>query len=197
MQTFNELRKASRDKRDRTIAQARADHAAALAKIADLEISLLDRPPAKLKSAAACIDSILPQDGPFTALDIVARLEAMDLGRAWSRRSIDSHLTVLRRRGAIRRLRRSNNHEPALYVAAGVEVDCGPFEDMTLADAAAVVLATRPMNATELVVALLEAGYHTTRTRTGLRHALGEGLRRDERFKLRGGKWGLVPNMAG
>lgn len=57
------------------------------------------------------------------------------------------------------------------------------FADMTLADVMASVLGDKAMNATELTVAIMEAGYVTAMTRRSLRHAICELFReRPERF---------------
>jgi len=121
----------------------------------------------------------------------MASLEALDGGRVWRKRSVDSHISRLRDRGLVRRLKKSKNTTPAVYVRTGVTVPTIPFEDMTLPEVIRAVL-TRPMNQTELVVAMLEQGYETTMTRNTLRDAVGVELR-EGAVKGEGGKWMLPP----
>ncbi len=120
-------------------------------------------------------------------------LEALDPARVWRKRSIDNHLSRLRERGLVRRVKRSSGTEPAVYVRVGVEVDPLPFEDMTLVDVIASVLETRPMNPTEMVVAMLEAGYKTSMEKIAFRDAISVELKRDKnRFRRDNGRWLLV-----
>jgi hypothetical protein len=194
MSAFNELRKQAREKRDKAIAMARDDYAATLRRIANLEQDLLGRDPSTHKTVASCIDSVLPTDRTFTTVDVLAALEALDPKRDWRMRSINSHISRLRARGIVRRVKRSQNTQPAVYARVGVDVEPLPFEDMTLPEVVAKVLGDRqPMRQTDLVVAMLEAGYQTTMTPKRLRDAVGVVLRKGrERFRQRGGKWSVV-----
>jgi len=192
MEALNQLRRAARAKRDKTIAQAREDYVATLARIAELDLALYGKPSLKTRSAAACIERIMPVDAPFTIVDIVAGLEALDAGRPWSRRAIDTHVAVLLKRGLIRRLRRGCSGSPAVYIRAGSERDDYLFAGMKLVDVVALMLAGGPMTPVEIVVALKEAGYRTTRTDKALQWALPTELKKDRRFEVKGGKWGLA-----
>ncbi len=120
-------------------------------------------------------------------------LEALDPGRVWRKRSVDSHISRLRERGVVRRLRKSKGTEPAQYVRVGVKVAPAPFEDKTLLEVIGEVLGGHSMTQTELVVAMLEAGYQSTMEPRAMRNAVGVVLRGDRgRFVVRGGKWGLA-----
>ncbi len=189
MSAFNELRKHARDKRDKAVNQARAEYADTLVKIAALEQDLLGSVPSGHKTIASSINSVLP-DEPFTTLDILARLEALDPGRVWHRRMIDHHIFRLRERGVVRRLQKAKGHELAVYVRKGVQVEPIPFDDKTLAEVAAEVLADGPLSQTELAIKLLDRGYRTTMTPAALRDALGVVLRKGP-FKRQGGKWAV------
>jgi hypothetical protein len=92
MDAFIELRKRAREKRDKAIGQARSEYADTLRKIAELEQDLLGREPSSHKTIASCIDSVIPTDRVFTTVDVMASLEALDPGRVWRKRSVDSHI---------------------------------------------------------------------------------------------------------
>ncbi len=194
MEAFNELRRKAREKRDKAISQARNEYAATLRRIAALEQDLFGKEPSSHRSIAACIDSVVPTDRAFTTVDILAALEAMDPKREWRRRSVDNHIARLRARGIVRRVKKSQNTQPAIYVRVGVEVQPLPFEDMTLPEVVTQVLADRqPMRQTDLVVAMLDAGYQTTMTPKNLRNAVGVALHRDrKRFRQVDGEWAVA-----
>ena len=188
MNEFIALRARARDKRDKAVALARAEYEATLVQIAALEQDLLGKESSRHKKVSACIESVLPLERTFTTADIMAGLEALDPGRVWRKRAIDSHLSRLRARGIVRRLSRSKGTaEPAVYVCVGADVPKLPFEDMTLAEVIRAVL-TEPMTQTELVVRMLEAGYQSTMSKPHLRNAVGVELRRGG-FRSEGGKW--------
>jgi len=131
MNAFNELRRHAREKRDKAIQQARDDYAATLTRIAELEQDLLGRDSPQHKTIAACIDSVIPTDRPFTTVDIMAALEALDPRRNWRKRSLDSHIARLRERGLVRRVKRSQNRQPAVYARVGVEIEGSGLISMT------------------------------------------------------------------
>lgn len=194
MNAFNELRKQAREKRDKAIEVARDEYAATLRRIAELEQDLLGRDSPAHKTIAACIDSVIPTDRAFTTVDIMAALEALEPRRVWRKRSLDSHISRLRERGLVRRVKRSQNQQPAVYARVGVETEPLPFEDMTLAEVVKEVLGARgPMRQTELVVAMMESGYQTTMKPKGLRNAVGKILAKDKQaFRQSGGKWAVA-----
>jgi hypothetical protein len=193
MEAFNALRKQARDKRDKAINLAREDYSATLVRIAALEQDLLGREASTHQTIAGCINQTIPTDREFTTVDIMSALEALDPRRDWRKRSLDSHIQRLRERGIVRRIRKARGLEPAIYVRVGVPTTPRPFEDKTLAEVMAELLKMRPMNKTELTVALLEGGYQTTMTRQAFRAAVGVVLRGNrERFVERGGKWAVV-----
>jgi len=190
MQEFGSLRTAARKKRDAAIRKARDEYAETLRRIAELEQDILGRDPSSHRSISSCIESVSPSDRTFTTVDIMAGLEALDSGRVWRKRSVDNHISRLRDRGILRRLRKSRNTEPAVYVRADVETEPLAFEDMTLPQVVEAMLSERPLTQTELVVAMLEGGYETSMVHKTLRDAVGVALRGDpKRFKSDGRKW--------
>lgn len=189
MNEFTQLRRRAQEKRDRLVNQAKAEYAETLTRIAALEQDLLGRDLSTHRKVSASIESVIPSDRPFTTVDIMTALAALDPSRDWRKRSVDGHLSRLRERGLVTRLKKSKNTQPAVYIRTGVPVDPLPFPDMTLAEVVAATLATRPMTQTEIVVSILEAGYETTMEPKALRNAVGTELRKGERFRVDGGKW--------
>lgn len=191
MKTNNEfiaLRARARDRRDKAITKARDEYAATLATIAGLEQDLLGKETSRHKLISASIDSVLPTDRTFTTVDVMAALEALDPGRVWRKRSIDWQIARLRKKGIVRRLKRSSNTEPAKYVRVGAAVEKLPFEDMRLPEVIAAVL-TRPMRPTEIVVAMREQGYESSMSNNALRDYVGRELRAGEFRRGADGRW--------
>jgi hypothetical protein len=184
---FVALRARARDKRDKAIADACTEYGATLVTIASLEQDLYGKESSRHKMISACIESVIPRETPFTSVDILAYLEALDSRRVWRKRSVDNHILRLRGRGLIRRIKRPTTREPAIYVLVDVPVTQSPFGDMTLAQVMRAVL-VEPMMATELTVRMLEAGYETTMGKKALRNAVGAELRNGG-FIQEGAKW--------
>jgi hypothetical protein len=142
---------------------------------------------------ASCINQLTPTDRTFTTVDIMAGLEAMDPGKVWRKRSVDSQIQVLRDKGLVKRIKRSKGTEPAVYARIEVPTEPLPFQDLNLADVVAEVLKAEPLTQTEIVVTMLEAGYETTMGQKALRDAVGLALRRaPERFTVQGRKWACL-----
>lgn len=192
MKEFIALRAKARDKRDKAIAHARHEWEQTLVQIAKLEQDLLGKESSRHRKISACIESVIPSDREFTTVDIMTALEALDPARVWRKRSVDSHLSRLRERGLVRRLKKHRSTEPSIYARVGATVQTRPFEDMTLIEVVAAVLGDRKMTQTELVVAMKEAGYETEMTKKTLRDAVGVAMRKDDRFKRDGDKWSMV-----
>ncbi len=181
---------ARREKRDKAIALARSDYEATLVQIATLEQDLLGKESSRHKQISACVESVIPRDRSFSTVDVMTSLEALDPGRVWRKRSVDSHISRLRERGLVRRMRKAKGTEPAVYVRVGATVPKLAFEDMTLPEVIRAVL-DRPMTQTELAVRMLEAGYDTTMEPRALRNAVGVELRKGG-FRSEAGKWAAV-----
>lgn len=190
---FNALRARAKARRDKAVTAIQEEYQAALVQIAKLEQDLLGRQSRTALSRrpiSACIDSILPKDRPFTTVDVMTALEALDSSRYWRKRSADFHIGKLRRIGVIRRLRRATIHEPALYVVAdSPATPPAATADKTLAEVIRGVL-TRPMSLTEVVLAVTDAGYRSSMSRGNLRQHVHRELK--ARFKFDGTKWTKV-----
>ena len=156
--------------------------------IAALEHGLTGRK-TRHRKISACIESVIPRDEPFTSTEIIAALEALDSSRVWHKWTVDNHITKLRAKGIVRRMRRHKGAERALYVRVGAEVDKLPFEDMTLLEVIRTVL-VEPMTQTELTVRMREAGFDSTMDDRTLRNVVGEELRRGG-FANHSGKWAV------
>lgn len=190
MNEFAELRKRARERRDKLIAAAYSEWESTLGRIAELEQDLLGRDPVNHKSVASCVDAVIPTDSPFTTVDVMKALEALDAGRVFRKRSVDNHIYRLREKGLVRRLKRAQGREPALYARVGVDVPAIPFEGKTMREVMVEVLADKSMTQVELALAMIDKGYQTTMKPRALSHAVGAELRRNkEDFRKNGGKW--------
>lgn len=123
MEAFTELRKRAREKCDQAIARAKDEYRATLTRIAALEQDLNGNVPSSHKTISSAIESVIPSDRAFTTVDVMTGLEALDSGRTWRKRSVDNHISRMRSKGLIRRLKKARNNGPALYARLGVEVD--------------------------------------------------------------------------
>jgi len=191
MEAFIAIRRRAKENRDKLIAQADAEYADTLRRIAAIEQDITGREYSRRQTISSCVNQVLPSDRPFTIVDIIAGLEALDPGRVWRKHSVDGYMSRLRARGIVRRLRKSHGREAAQYVRVGVPVAAVPFEGQTLPQVMAEVLGKRAMTPTELVVAMLEAGYETLQTPAGLRTHVSTVLRKRKGFRMRGGKWAV------
>ncbi len=185
MKTRSELRATARRIRDKVIQSACNEYKRALARISNGKSNRRER-------LSTCVELVLPRDREFSILDVLAALEAMDPVRVWRKQTVNNQLSRLLDRGAIRRTRRHcGKDHPAIYACVGVDVPKRPFEDVSLRDVMAAVQGNRTMNATELTVAIVEAGYETRMSRKALRDAVGAAMRKGGRFKKVGEKWSV------
>lgn len=194
---FDNIRAKAKAKRDQLIELARRDYEATLKQIAKLEAEIAHRTSRRKRCGkiSEAIDQVMPMDKTFTILDIVDALEKMDPTRVWRERSVMSYITRLREKGLVKRVKRATNQSWAVYARMGVVVDESAFADMTLTQVMEACL-TRTMTITELTLAMLEAGYETTMTRTALREAVSAALRRNGKFRnIERGKWATVATM--
>jgi hypothetical protein len=189
MNEFNALRTKARERRDKIVADATREYFETLTKIATLEQDLIGRRSSSYMTVGQCVLKVLPTDRTFTTADIRALLLGLDALRDWGTRSINDAVTKLYNRGKIRRLRRSRPGEPAVYAAEGVELPAQP--SMTLQEAIATALESRPLNETELCVALLEQGYDSGMNKVALRRVIAAELRAGP-FERVGRKWGYA-----
>ena len=193
MEAFAQLKQKAQELRDKKVKQAKDEYKATLKRIVELEQDLLGKLPSDHRSLAECIESVMPFDTTFTTVDIMAGLQAIDETRDWRQRSIDSYLTQVRKKGTVKRIKRSRGTgNPAVYARIGVEVEVGPFEGMTLVECVAALLADGPMTQTELAIELMNRGYETAMNMKSLRNAIGTEMRNSNRFE-RGNneKWAI------
>ena len=193
MDTFAQLRKQARDIREQAIAEAREEYASRLTRICALEQELLGARKTKDKSLAAAIERVIPNDRPFTTVDIVAALEALDERRAFRKSWLISHLGRLCERGVIRRVQKNHGREHAIYIRAGVEAQPIPFERKTLPLAVEILLREcGPLTPLEVAVRLKERKFRSTMTMQLLCKAVAACCRaRTGKFVPVGAKWGL------
>jgi hypothetical protein len=155
MDEFNKLRARAKAKWDKLIAQVRAEYDATLVQIATLAKRLIGDP-ARDKSLASMVEQAIPADAPFTITDVKETLDALHPGRLWRRATVNNHVTRLRDRGIIKRIRRGTMTTGAVFARADLPLE---VEDKpTLAKVVAAVV-TRPMRVAEIAVAVREAGY--------------------------------------
>lgn len=187
MNEFTSLRHRAKFRRDKLIEAAHAEYSATLVQIEKLQLDMLGRTTTRRKSLARCVDSVIPTDAPFTCREIIAKLEALDPGRLWHQKNVTVHLTRLREKGIVKRIKRAAGNDGAVYARAELDVKVAPLDDLTLLETIKQVL-VKPMTATEVALAVVEAGYRThmppSRMRNYVVRKLGQG-----KFKRVGEKW--------
>ncbi len=190
MEAITDLRKLARERRDKAINAAKRQYAATLERIAAVEQDILGHLPSDHKRMADVVQTVIPTDRPFTTGDIMAALRAAHPDRECYMRTVTNQIGRLRAQGFIRRIRRPTRTTAAIYACVQVEVPESQLGDKALADVAAEVLEGTSMNATELAVAVLAAGYRTRMGNRALRAEINTSLRKQpERFYLSGKKW--------
>ena len=187
MNEFNALRTRARAKRDAAVAEAHKDCEATLLSIAKLEQDLLGKVSNRFRKTSAAIESVIPRDRSFTVHDLLAALEASAPGRTWELRSVNNQITRLRKRGIVQRLKRATIHEPAVYTREAEPAAVNALGDATLAEVIRAVV-VRPMNAPQIITAVLDAGYQTSMTRGALLRHVVRALRQGA-IVLADGKW--------
>lgn len=170
------------------IATAREEYEANLLAIAKLEQGLLGRLPVHHKQASKCIMQVVPKDRTFTNADLLASLEAIEPRRNWNVRSVNEAISRMRRKGILKRVRRSSGTELAVYAVAELDVPQGAFRDMKLIEAIAAIVKAKPMRQIEIVLHLLEQGYETRMDKRTFRVAVGQSLREGD-FVRKGKLW--------
>jgi hypothetical protein len=184
---FAALRAQARDRRDKEISHARAEYEVSLSQISELEQRLLGKIDQRRLATSAAIERVIPRDEPFTVPDIMAALESFDPSRVWPMATVRRHVTALRNKGLVRRVKRHKVNEPATYVrsegASEREVEEKDLRQLILETV------TSPMRTAEVCAALLEAGYKTKMIPGHFRTTVIRRLK-TAGFKEWGGKWG-------
>ncbi|QDU31794.1 hypothetical protein ETAA8_69540 [Anatilimnocola aggregata] len=183
---FVQLRNRARERRDNAIAQIRSEYEETLATIADLEQRLLGRAIPDKATLTSAVESVIPRDEQFTIADVMRALESQDPGRVWPKASVHRHITKLRELGLIRRVRRHNVNQPAIYIRSD---DAKPTpNDKALREVIAEVV-NKPMRTAEVVAAVLETGWQTQMIPAHFRTHVKAKLRQAG-FREVSGKWG-------
>lgn len=193
MESITELRRLARERRDKAISQAKKQYAATLARVAAVEQDLLGHQPSDHRCMSDIIEQAIPKDRQFTTGDVLAALQAMEPDRRWYLRTITNQIARLKSKGYIKRLRRPTRTTPAIYACVDSDAAKAAVEQKTLVEAAVEALEGTAMNATELSLAVLAAGYQTNMGYRRLRAEINTALRRvPDRFNFSGKKWELV-----
>ena len=175
MDDFSEMRRLAREKRDAAIKQARLEYSATLEQINELQKRLCKKPsqkgrPKPLVPMRMMIMDAAPVDRTFTVSDVLRWLERPETDKGL----IQSTLCKMIKRGDIRRLRRGRSNVQAIYAVS----DYGPSDlglnSLSQIEAARLVMADlgKPVDATTLVVEMLERGYKPVVNEKALRKSL-------------------------
>lgn len=183
---FSALRIKAREQRDKAIAHIRDEYEESLRQVSELEQRLLGKvDPQRVKMSAA-IESVIPNDEPFSVTTIMAALETLDPSRVWPLATVRRHITELRSLGLVLRVKKHTVYEPAVYARVGAPVK---FDGEAVSLRELVLgIVTKPMRIAEVCVAVKEAGHKTRMSLPHLRTAIIRQLRQLG-FKERGGKW--------
>jgi hypothetical protein len=188
MNEFTALRARAKERRDQAIRVARLSYEAAMSAIAELENRLLDRGKPKVKRVCDALREVMPTDKPFTIQELMEALQVLDPSRIWKHTAVSNILTAWRKRGVIYRVRKPKLGGCAIYAAKGVKAPAPKLGDASLVEVMQAV-ATKPMTPTEIMVAVLEAGYETSMARKTLQSHIGKILRRGRFENCENGKW--------
>ena len=131
------------------------------------------------------VESAIPDDRSFTALDIIADLQAKHAPRAWQASYITRCLLRLQQRGVIERLCRARARQPTVYARVGLRFQAENAR--TLRQAVHEVL-VRPMTLAEIVASVIDGGYVTNATQRDLRNRIAR-LLREHGYRRDGESW--------
>lgn len=131
------------------------------------------------------VESAIPDDRSFTALDLIADLQASHESRAWQASYIARCLLRLQKRGVIERLSRARPRQAAVYARVGLRLKAE--HSRTLQQVIDEVL-VQPMTLTEIVTAVIRGGYVTKATQRDLRNRIAR-LLREHGFRRDGDSW--------
>jgi len=186
MNEFNSLRAKAAAKRDKIIAQVRADYVATLAAIAKLEADFLGKSASasRYRRCTEAVGSVVPQDRPFTVQDVIVALEELEPARNWRKGAVVHAIGRLIDKGVLKRVRRAARCEGAVYARSDLPMK---IETRPIRQVIQDVL-TRPMTVLEITVAIEEAGYQSTMTPKALRDYVGRKLRAGG-FRRDGERW--------
>lgn len=195
MDTFKELRKLARDKRDRQIKAIRDDYQATLEHINALEKQLIEPKPSLLgrpKPAVALrveIMEVAPKHSTFTVKDILSSLELDQSEFTRVRTTFDRMI----KRGEIKRVRRGRSTSPAVFAVSSYGPPTNELNDLSQIEAAELVLRQigRPVDLTVLAVEMIERGFEPLAGKAGVKKSLRSAMGRNDRFVEESGMWTL------
>ncbi len=196
METFNELRRLAREKRDKAIKAARDHYQETLAEINGLQRtliepkpSLLGRPKPDVPLRVEIMD-VAPKDSTFTVNDILRSLEFDEPEFTRVRTTFDRMI----KRGDIKRIQRGRRNIPAVFAVSSYTAVSSGLNDLSQIEAAQVVLRElgRPVEFVVLVVEMLARGYKPVSSNAVFKKSLRAAMARKEHFSQTNMLWSCV-----
>lgn len=185
---FAALRAQARDRRDKATAKIIEEYHASLSQINELERRLCGPADPTRLSVSAAVERVLPVGEPFSVADIIAALEGLDPSRLWRKTSVCRHITWLRNRGLVRRVKRHTVKSGAVYMRTSANEPGIVTEEKTVRALIDEVM-TKPMRIAEVCAAVLAAGHKTSMIPGHFRTHVIRRLK-EAGFRERDGKWG-------
>lgn len=193
MNTFKELRKLARDKRDRGIEAIRSDYQQSLSEINLLEKRLVEPKPSlhgQPKPAVPMrvqIIEVVPKDSTFTAQEVLKWLELDDSEFTRVRTTIYRLIKL----GQVKRIRRGRSNIPAIFAVASYGPPTNQLNELSQIEAAELVLReiSRPVDLTLLCVEMLQRGFEPVAGKAGFKKSLRSAMGRCNKFTEENGAW--------
>jgi hypothetical protein len=186
---FAALRKLAADRRDKAFEAARREFDSALQDIAALEKKLVLRAPVKrprnrqTRKLIDTIVSVIPDDRTFNRDDLCGWVREADPERTFTKATITTNINRLIGEGVLKRVTTAAGKQRATYAVPSFEC---PEPAPSMLDMAEEVLREKgkPMDATSLMVALLDRGVEPEFGPKQALDKLVHGMRkRGERFR--------------
>ena len=195
METFNELRRLAREKRDTAIKVAKDHYQDTLAEINGLQKSLIPpkpslngRPKSDVPLRVEIMD-VAPKDSTFTVNDILRGLEFDQSEFARVRTTFDRMI----KRGDIKRIQRGRRNIPAVFAVSTFTAVSSGLNDLSQIEAAELVLRElgRPVEFVVLVVEMLSRGYVPVSGNATFKKSLRAAMGRKSQFAVNNGLWSV------
>lgn len=185
---FSELRV-----RDDAIEQARRDYHKTVAEIADIELKLFGKStePKKCKTAEAIpkvVASLIPTDRAFTISEMCALVHQKEPTRTFTKDTVAAALHLLVRDGTIKRISSGSNR--ATFAHPSLEID--PAKTIEEWAVLALNESSGPLTKVELIVAMVDKGYHLQTTQNRAVAYVNKKLRATGQFVKTGQKWANI-----
>lgn len=196
MNTFNELRKLAREKRDQQIESIRNEYEATLDSIKKLEKQMITPKPSlrgRPKPAVPMrveIMEVVPKDSTFTAQEVLAWLDLDDSEFTRVRTTIYRMIKL----GEIKRVRRGRSNIPAIFAVSTYGPPTNQLNELSQIEAAEVVLREigRPVDLTLLCVEMMQRGFEPVGGKAGFKKSLRSSLGRSKRFFCQDRCWTIT-----